>query len=545
MLLKKKKIGIFLIFSLLGLSIFTSIPMVTAAPASLEAALGHNFDEEYWSGLYDFAGDHLVYDNNPGPLNGSITTGATDSNENIDNIFYGAYSNIGSVQSLYLAFHNFTWGNTANNNSLYGCSPYQVLAQHFVPAGQPNIHIVAVNSFLGLLAYKDNKTDGDTSLPDQNDEMYMGWSYWSEYHKLVANLMFFANRLPQWMYFNKTDRTTPDPIYLEKTTSTNGTSYSYGMTYTNLFILWQKISITQGLDDTVTSAEIVTSCSAFALLDNLTFRFIVNYTDSVDQPGLKEVKTTTEYDIGEITDLWVVGDDANNATAFDGQHFTLTTLNNTDLCYYNQTNNGVGKRLNGTASTPGFSLAVVNTANIIVMDFSKFGFVHSGSNDFVDQDGGSLGASTKNISAAELEIDDSAAYKIDFAGKPKYTLGGTTEYNAPTRVVRNDAVSTQLGFLQRFLLTWLIAGFVGNITGRAAAFWTTLFKMNEVEFYYGTCFPEWSGQTITQDPTFTAYVSPSSSKIPGYELILTTFVGIIGVIYVIVKIRRKNRFRIA
>ena len=133
----------------------------------------------------------LVADYNPGPLSSQVSAGLTDSNPGLNNTFYGAYTNIGNVQSLYLAFNNLTWGSSANN-SLYGCSPYQVLAQHFVPAGQPNIHILAINSFLGLLAYKDNKTDGDTSLPDQNDEMYMGWSYWSEYHKLVANLLFLA-----------------------------------------------------------------------------------------------------------------------------------------------------------------------------------------------------------------------------------------------------------------------------------------------------------------------------------------------------------------
>lgn len=532
----KKKIGIFLIFSLLGLSFLTSIPSTVGAAPSMESTLGHNFTEEYWSGLYDFAGDHLVADFNPGPLNGSVTTGLTDSDPNINNIFYGAYTNIGNVQSLYLAFNNFTWGGSTNT-SLYGCSPYQVLAQHFVPAGQPNYHILAINSFLGLLAYKDNKTDGKTSLPDQNDEMYMGWSYWSEYHKLVANLMFHANGLPQWMYFNKTQRTTPEPIPLEQTTTANGTSYTYGMTYNNLFILWQKVSITEGLNETVTEAQILTKCSAFALLDSLTFRYIVNYTDSVDQPGLKEVKTSTEYNIGEITDLWVVGDDANNATAFDGQHYSISTPISEDLCYYNQTNNGVGQRLNGTVDTPGFSLAVINTANIIVMNALGLAVPNQ---DFVDHAGGSLGASTKNITAAQLDIGSKAAYKIDFASKPKYTLGGTTEYDAPTRVVKNTAVSTQLGFLQRFLLTVLIAGFVGNITGNAFGWVTTLLKMNEVKFYYATCFPEWAGQTITQDPTFTAYVG-TSTNIPGYDLIIVSVIGLMGTTYVFFKIKKKKR----
>ena len=537
--LKKKNIGIFVIFSILGLSFLSSVPTVVGIGPSMESTLGHNFTEEYWSGLYDFAGDHLVADYNPGPLSGMVTTGLTDSNPGVNNIFYGAYTNIGNVQSLYLAFHNYTWGGSTDP-FLYGCSPYQVLAQHFVPAGQPNYHILAINSFLGLLAYKDNKTDGKTSLPDQNDEMYMGWSYWSEYHKLVANLMFLANELPQWMYFNKTDRTTPEPIPAKQTTTANSTSYTFGMTYHNLFILWQKVSITEGLNETVTEAQILTNCSAFALLNNLTYRYIVNYTDSTDQPGLKEVTTTTEYDIGEITDLWVVGDDANNATAFDGKHFSITTPVSEDLCYYNQTSNGVGQRLNGTVDTPGFSLAVINTANIIVMN-SLGGEVIK---DFVDQDGGSLGASTKNITAAQLDVGTEAAYKIDFAGKPKYTLGGTTEYDAPTRVVENTAVSTQLGFLQRFLLTLLIAGFIGNITGSPFGWLTTLAKMNDVKFYYATCFPEWAGQTITQDPTFTAYVSTTSTNIPGYELILTTAIGSIGIIYVFIKIKKKKQLKI-
>lgn len=103
-----KKITFTIIFSLFAVSLFSSIP--TGLAATPESKTGHNFEEKYWSILYDFAGEYLEKDYNVGPLNGSVTEGLTDNNTDVDSKFFMAWNNIQNVQSLYIALQNFTWG---------------------------------------------------------------------------------------------------------------------------------------------------------------------------------------------------------------------------------------------------------------------------------------------------------------------------------------------------------------------------------------------------------------------------------------------------
>ena len=92
----KKKIAFSLIVCLFFLSLFTSIPLGLAAP--IGSHIGHDFSEEYWSILYDFAGNYLEKDYNPGPLSNSVSDGLTDDNTDVDSKFFIAwnfsYSNI-------------------------------------------------------------------------------------------------------------------------------------------------------------------------------------------------------------------------------------------------------------------------------------------------------------------------------------------------------------------------------------------------------------------------------------------------------------------
>ena len=248
------------------------------AAASVESGIGHNFSEEYWSILYDFAGDYLEKDYNPGPLHDDVSEGLTDNNTQVDSRFFIAWNNIQNVQSLYIAMQNFTWDVSNTSVSLYGCAPYQLLLQHFRPPGQTNIHIFVINTFLGLLAYREDITNpGIPDIPDENDSLYMGWSYYSEYHKFIANLIFWANGVPEYMHFDNETITTAVPIPMKET---EPDTFKYGMSYKNVFILWQKINVTEGLDDSITQVEIIQKCSAFALLSEINFTYVVSYQDS-------------------------------------------------------------------------------------------------------------------------------------------------------------------------------------------------------------------------------------------------------------------------
>ena len=538
-----KKITCLLVFSLLAISMISMTPIGLAA--SMESHIGHNFTEESWSILYDFAGEYVEEDYSPGPYNGSVVEGSTDDNPQIDSKFFIAWNNIQNVQSLYIAMQNFTWDVTNTSVSLYGCAPYQLLIQHFRPPGQNKIHIFVVNTFLGLLAYRENASDPvKNDIPDEGDSLYLGWSYYSEYHKFLGNLLFAANGLPEYMYFDNTTTGTATPIPM---TETEPNTFKYGMSYKNIFVLWQKIEIEESFNGTIADVDVITKCSAFALLSELNFTYTVSYKDS-SIPGFREVITTTEYDIGEITDFWVVGDNATVASYFGGKSFPITVPEpiDTNIAYYNET--AVVNRINGTSVVPGFSLAVANHANVLVMNLSNWqhGFEYEGDTDFVDETGSTLGASTKNITAAQYDFMDNPAFKIDFASKPNYTLNGEHEYPAPTRVLRNEAFRTPLGFLQRLFIKSVLAGFIANMTGSALAGLIAFFTPNldNAKFFYLTCFPTWSGGTITQDPTFTVFTPIVASKIPGYEPIFLSIIGLCGISLILLRIRKKKNLKI-
>ncbi len=533
---KNRKLTVTVAAFLIGLSLFSSIPIGSAA---METILGHTFEEEYWSVVCDSAGTHLVSDFGPtGSSSSAITTGLTDANPVIDNNYFGAYTNVGGVKSLYLAMQNFSWDITGGvkNTTLYGCSPYQVLVQHFQPPNEPKKHFVVINTFLGLMAYQDNLTDGLSGLPDENDTLYMGWSYRSEFHKFLANVVFLANGMPEWMFFDNTTRTTAVPIPCEKV----GTTYRYGMSYKDVFILWQKIGGSE-IDGAVTGAQVLEGVSAFAMLDELNFTFVVDYKLSTENPEYGEVTTSTEYDIGQMSELWIVGDNESVATEFGGVNFDLSTPD-IDLAYYNSSD--VSTRLTGNSTTPGYGLAVVNTAKVygfeLVNTFLGELPVTLPHSNFTDSSNDTLGVGMETITESEFNSSGNPAYKIDFAGKPNYTLNGVDEYAAPTRVLRNEAVNINPGpgIFERVFLGTLISMFVGNITGNWLAGVASGFQIFLVDFYYATCFPEWSGGTINQDPTFTAFVAPPSSN----NLIwVIAGAGIIGLAAIVLILRRRRK----
>ncbi|MFW9990288.1 MAG: hypothetical protein ACFFC3_16730, partial [Candidatus Odinarchaeota archaeon] len=205
------------------------------------------------------------------------------------------------------------------------------------------------------------------------------------------------------------------------------------------------------------------------------------------------------------------------------------------------------KRISGTASIPGFSLAVINHANIIVVDLSNRPlFQYTGNTDFIDENNSTLGASTKNITEARYDFMDSPAYKIDFASKPNYLFNGSDEYPAPTRVLRNDAIQTPLGILEKLYVRSILAGMIGILTGSDAAAVISFLTLNldDAKFFYLTCFPIWSGGTINQDPTFTVYVEEEGSRISGFEPLILSLIGISGISVIIFKVSKKKKFNI-
>lgn len=554
-----KKITATAIFSLFALSMFSAMQPVAAA-SSVEDAIGHKFTEEYWSVIYDFAGQYLEKDYNPGSYASSLGEGLTDNNTGFDANFFLAWNNIQNVQSLYVGFQNSSYD--ASNSTLYGCAPYQLMLQHFRPPGQAKIHVFAVNTFFGLLAWRDNLTAGTQGIPDQEDNLYMGWAYFSELHKSMVNTIFWTKGVNRSYWIDNTSRGYADPIPMTKTVVGNNTTYKYGMSYKNIFLLWQKIEVTEGLDDSVDEAAVINNCSAFGIISELNFTNIISYNESKDFPGLTEVTTTTEYDIGPMNKLWVLGDNHTVSDYFNGNR---TEISNPDVNVTYYAGDSIMKRLGGNASLgfAPFGLAVVNHANLIVIDLSKPYYKYDGDTDFVDSTNATLGASDKAIGTAMYNITaNNTAYKIDFASKPTYTLNGGTAMNAPTRVLRNNAIKDPLGPLARLFVFIVLGAYILNITEEyrtslpawqdflysSALLVNVIDQLANKKFFYLTCFPKWENGQIAQDPTFTAYIETPTNGgglgIPGYEPFIVGLTSIAGVSIIYLGIKRKKKVQI-
>ncbi|TXT64716.1 MAG: hypothetical protein BAJALOKI3v1_170001 [Promethearchaeota archaeon] len=501
---------------------------------TIENFIGHDFSEESWSILYDFAGNYLEEDYSP-PTGTNLTVGASDDITNIDSKFFFTYSNIRNVRSLYMAFQNFTWD--VGNTSAYGCAPYQLLIQHFRPPNNQRINIFSINRFLGLLAYRENSSTQVEKVPDENDELYMGWAFYSEWHKYIVNQIFGAVGAPAYFNDSLSVQGTATPIPIEETSPD---TFKFGMSYQNIFLLWQKISVEEGLDDTVTDVDLLQKCAAFALISEINFTYTISIGPS-EISGYSKLTTTTEYDIGELTDLWILGDNSSVANFFGGSHIDLSTYSNINLSYYNTTGDGVKNRLGGNETIPGFSLAVINNANLMIVNLGRpfQGYTYTGSTNFTDQTGNSLGISTRNISEANYNFEGDPAYKIDFASKPDYILNGGDTYPAPTRVLANELIRTNVSLLQRLYVRTLMGTLVAKLTGSPLAGLLTLFnsRIDTAQFYYVTCFPEWSGGSIEQDPTFSVYIL--DGRIPGFDLLVISLIGLCGAVLIAIKVKKR------
>ncbi|MFX1398540.1 MAG: hypothetical protein ACFFAS_16040 [Promethearchaeota archaeon] len=531
--IKKKIISLTVVFSMLIFSF--AVPTTLAIG---ENVYDHSFDEEYWDVLYDYLGGYLEEDYNPGPYAGNSTQ--EDVIPDADAKFYQAYTNVMGVRSIYLAMQNFSWGlNAGFNASQYACAPFQVLVQHFNPAGDPSAHMFVINRFLGLMAYLDyDKDDYNPSIPSNNDNMYMGWAFYSGYHKTLIN-EFLSNNLsaPSWMLIDESVQTEATPIGMQKTTTASGDEYSFGMSYSNLFVVWQMLSATTGLDGNSTSAQLGYIVGA-SIIEELNFTYITTVENN------NEVSTRVKYNIGNMTDLWIFSQyEYEIVQAIGG-----TVLNITDdfyIGYYNRTD-GLQTRLEGYGSFPGFSLAIINTVNVISFSISTgVGTQLS----FEDPLGTTLGASSIEIPSASCSTGGKTAYELNFEDTENYSLDGDPDHISTTFVLGTSLVATSINFGIILGFGIILPAFLANITQASEIIKGLILlqiavQLSIVSFYYITCFPEWSGGTIRQDPTFTAYTGSigggPETSIPGYEIWLISLTGLAGISYVVLKLRKKR-----
>lgn len=107
-----------------------------------------------------------------------------------------------------------------------------------------------------------------------------------------------------------------------------------------------------------------------------------------------------------------------------------------------------------------------------------------------------------------------SSYKIDFASKPTYTWDNgiiNATYDAPTSVLKNAEfnINTSTSYLDLAAIS-AIGTLILRAQGTGWEGWlaalTIISQLYSNQFFYLTSFPKWSGEKITQYPTFSVFV---------------------------------------
>ncbi|QEE17897.2 hypothetical protein DSAG12_03735 [Promethearchaeum syntrophicum] len=537
--MKKRNITIFsllLIFSLL-----VSMGAAIALDASISKETGHRFIEESWGINYDVLSGKLVEDYTPGDYADELNDTGDDPTPFVDANYYIAYINLGQVQTLFMALESqIVYG--LNGLNYTGCAPYQIMQQHFrTPSGD---HVLVQNSFAGLVAYQEN--DVVNGVPDRNDSLYYGDSLHSQYHKWLFN-----NRLKLSLGgerpIDESISITATPVLPERTEVGDEISYKFGMNYENLFIVWHNMNEDVDFGNITDEIDLIGKAVAFTSLAYLNFSYTITGTLVEDRPI--NITTTTEYDIGPITDLWIINDDETYTNSINGTFYNIGL--NLDISRYDNATT-IEDRLDGDETHLGFGLAVSNYARISVIaatvEEQEGSTVVDDANRTVD------GATADyNVTRLNLRTRNKPSFEIDFESKPDYILGGGGDpILAPVKLypsvrLRANAINRIDGLAVNFLNT-INKRMIQSRIDYANERFDLEGKRIEIDvarrnILYAICFPEWSGKSIYQDPTFTAFVDPSNllgflSKIDGYTPFL---IGIIGVISISLLVRKYKK----
>jgi hypothetical protein len=547
-LLKKTTISFVLIFSMVSImSVSTLAAGVTTPKRTVTETLGHSFEEDSWAIEYDVLSGKLIKDLTPGPNSSDYKDLAQDPSPFRDSKFYAAYINTGQVQTFYMALMNYTFDN--RNVSNQGVAPFQVLLQHYrAPGGN---HVIIQNSFAGLVAYQENGTVN--GVPDKNDTMYYGYTLNSEMHKHMIN-RYLSTEIG-YSPFNQNLIPKVTPLPLSNTTTGDLIEYTFGMSYENLFVLWHQIDRSDDMNTTTKAVNVLDKIVAISSLDSINFTY--KLTGTVVEDKAVNITTTTEYDIGKTSDLWILNDNKNYSEAIGGKFYNLTHSPTRTVSRYNTTT-AVANRLAGNINLTGFGLGISNFARITVLSGNK-----SAQNDtqVIDNAGGLVDGERANYNVTKLDIraGQKPAFLIDFASKPNYTLNNGTPMAAPVKLYPNLQVkSPVLHHLDELAQRYLKPMVTQAISVRLQKTKEKLdvkesditIDVKKRHLFYTICFPKWEGKQINQDPTFVAFTEPvdftsitsDARGIDGYALATIMLGGLGAVALTLIGIKKRRKF---
>ncbi len=523
-----------LLIFMMGTILFVPGIAVTP-PASIK--LAHRFTEEAWAIEYDVLSNKLVEDYTPGEYSEDILNDtAPDYAPYMDANYYIAYINLGQVQTLYLGFSNYTWDR--ENTTKSGVAPYQLLQQYFRTSSGK--HVIVQNTFAGLVAFQDSGIHN--GVPDGADALFYGYSLNSNFHRHLLNRRLWWVAGHQFV-FDESVLPVATPQILQKSTDGDTIEYTFGMNYENLFVLWHSIDVDQRLNESITADAILQKIVAISVLDSLNFTYTVRGTLVEDRPV--NITTTTEYNIGPVSDLWVLNDDPTDTAAMGGIFYPILSIDGS-ISRYNTTETIID-RLNGNDEAPGFSLAIANYARVIVIATTESdqqsATITTDTGDTVDPS-----QASDNVSSLDVVTDGKPAFKIDFASKPTYTLDDGEPMAAPVKLyptlkLVDGTINSIDALTMRFIHGFTKAAIQARLERIKSRFDLSnknlTVDITRRGVFYAVCFPTWEGKRINQDPTFIALAVPEKasllSRIDGFSVPVFILAGLGISIFLIIK----------
>jgi hypothetical protein len=408
---------------------------------------------------------------------------------------YMTYVNTSGLQMLYAGLENITIGDNA-----YFTIPMQNFLMHYKSEDESK-DVLTDSNFLMLMAFNET---GESLYPDSPNIYDNLWSSFS----LGYN---FSNAFPNDRFPLMNSGTEIYPL----TNSSDGLTWSWGMTYTNLTALWWRTYISPS------NTTYNTEPDALTTYDELTF----NYTLTIS-PDSHKVTLTESYVIGRVRNLWLFYDWGlipmyNHYNGTGCYRFGAQVSNETvyDFLQNNQ-----------------IKMSVVNFQTSTVVDRNN-ATLSTYSNTANEQNATDSDNFVSNSTISTYADDGEKIFDTSFGTKEAYKLYNYTEdptettfdvYNSTARTAKiggfADNVNLfayQLGSLR--YLPWVIYDINPQLYQHAQ---DRIANMTIADYFYIVAFPVYSGYKIEQDPMFTAYIAAQTVPEFPATLLASVFIAV-------------------
>lgn len=489
----RKKCHVIVAIAAIVILVISSMSTVFA----LDLLVPEDFEEESWSKTIDYLDYVDLY---------AVTHGKPRPPRGAEANIFMTYVNQSGVKMLYAGLSNISMG----YGSLAVTLPIQTFMMHYKTENEEQ-DVVTASSYIMLMAYNETVNSLYEDSPDKEDILYASFSMGFDLSELLNNDAPALN-----------SKTTTTPL-----THPEENKWSWGMTYTNLTAIWWNIQIAPD-NSSYKSIPV-----AITVYDELTFTY-----DLIFDPDNNSAKIVSNYEIGEMTDLWVIDDFV--------WIFPIIVHYNATGCYKLNKEPYSTETIHQFLANNNIDMSMVFFQASAVLDGTTESSVNG---QDVTEDEVDVSDDTITTSTASGERISS----VDFGSKDTYTLynstsGTSATYDAVVRTADRDGFAKNPVFATHtFLMNYipLVMAHIDEDLYEQAK--DQLLNMTYADYFYIISYPTYEGYRIEHDPIFTAFLAgpPTSDEIvdqtPTFGgIVVLGAIAAIVIIAVVVLLRRKK-----